>query len=144
MTREEAKDLWSIIKAYADGEGIEVWSDAHEAWIPMPMDNAQFNEDLKYRVASQNEVDYRDMTSCEKEKDDLYSKHLKRQMKWKFHPYETVVVKNKDSEWGVDWFSHYNNDWDFPYVCVGGCWQECVPYNEITTELLGTTKDFII
>ena len=144
MTRDEAKDLWSIIKAYADGEGIEVWSDANEAWIPMPMDNAQFNEDLKYRVASQNGVDYSGMTSCEKEKDDLYSKHLEKQMKWKFHPYERVVVKNKGSEWGVDWFSHYNNDWDFPYVCVGGCWQECVPYNEITRDLVGTTKDFII
>lgn len=145
MTREQAKKLWSIIKAYADGEDIEVWSDANEAWIPMG--HSRFNEDLKYRVVGQNgcapKIDYNSKTSYEKEEDDLYTKHLKKQRKWEFQPYDRVVVRNKSSEWGVDLFSHYDNDWEFPYVCIGGCWKECLPYNEQTKELLGSMKDFI-
>lgn len=130
MTREQAKQLWSIIKAYADGEEIEVWSDAHEAWIPIG--HSRFNEDLKYRVVGQNgyapKIDFSVKSSDGKED---------------FHPYDRVVCRNRGSMWCVDLFSSYDlKDTRFPYVCIGGCWKDCLPYTEQTKELVGTMKDF--
>lgn len=143
MTREQAKQLWSIIKAYADGEELEVWSDAHEAWIPMG--HSMFCEDLKYRVVGQNgcapKIDSSVKTSDGRD-EELYLKYSNSK-KTGFQPYDRVVVKNKGSVWCVDLFSHYDlQNSDFPYICIGGCWMKCLPYNEQTKELLGTVRDF--
>ncbi len=56
-----------------------------------------------------------------------------------FKPFDTVVVRDKDSKWTIDFYS-FTEAKDC-FVCVGGCWENCLPYNGKTAKLLGTTKD---
>ena len=61
------------------------------------------------------------------------------------NPSEKVLVKYSldcDFDWEFDLFSHIDNkDDEFPYHCVGANYRYCIPYNNETKHLLGTTKD---
>lgn len=65
-----------------------------------------------------------------------------------FITFDKVVCRNKDDvypKWCADMFSHYDvtcQNGKFPYVCIGACWQECLPYNEETAKLIGTTNEW--
>jgi len=58
-----------------------------------------------------------------------------------FEPFQKVLVRDEEGdEWRADFFSHiyiYNNEKN--YVCVGHVWEICIPYNDETAHLLGTT-----
>ena len=61
--------------------------------------------------------------------------------KCKFKPFDKVVVRDTEySTWCADLFSHI--DVDYRYACVGATWNFCIPYNEETAHLLGTTDDW--
>lgn len=60
-----------------------------------------------------------------------------------FKPFDKVLVRDEEFEdgvWCIDIFSHVNKKGDF--VCVGSIWGQCIPYNEQTAHLLGTTDDW--
>lgn len=61
-----------------------------------------------------------------------------------FKPFDKVLVKeSKDSVWKIELYSHsYQNLNGTFHVCVGHTWRYCIPYNEETKHLLGTTKDY--
>ena len=48
MNREEASNIWQIIKAYGEGATIEVYSEHYGKWIEPP--EPLFNNDEKYRI----------------------------------------------------------------------------------------------
>lgn len=55
-----------------------------------------------------------------------------------FEPFQKVLVRDEnEDEWHADFFSHI---YDGIYVCVGHPWKECIPYNDETAHLLGTTN----
>lgn len=55
-----------------------------------------------------------------------------------FTHFEPVIVRDGDDEmWECDLFSHKNGD---IYCCVGGNWKQCLPYDESTKDLVGTTN----
>lgn len=57
-----------------------------------------------------------------------------------FKPFDKVVVRNtEESIWQADFFSHI--DVDYRYACVGATWSFCIPYNEETAKLIGTTNN---
>ena len=58
-----------------------------------------------------------------------------------FKPFDKVVVKNTGDVWYCDIFSHYDEDTD-AFVCIGDVWKVCLPYNEETAKLIGTTDDY--
>lgn len=66
--------------------------------------------------------------------------------KCEFKPFDKVLVRNNgdydDGVWKADIFSHYDADNVYPYACVGDYWKECIPYNDSTKHLLGTTDPF--
>ena len=39
-------------------------------------------------------------------------------------------------------YEHYKNDPDYFYVCINGSYHYCIPYNEHTAHLLGTTDPY--
>lgn len=45
-----------------------------------------------------------------------------------------------DEVWQADFFSHIDKDSDYRYVCIGWQWKYCIPYNNETKHLLGTTQ----
>ena len=52
-------------------------------------------------------------------------------------PFQRVLARDEnDEEWHADLFSHIYDD---IYICVGHPWRVCLPYNDETKHLLGTT-----
>lgn len=58
-----------------------------------------------------------------------------------FKPFDKVLVRdNEEDLWYANFFTHYNGDDKYyPYVCIGTHYRYCIPYNEHTAHLLGTT-----
>ena len=59
-------------------------------------------------------------------------------------PFDKVLVRDASyRNWRLGLFSNYEKDNTFPYVCVGGTiFKYCIPYNEHTAHLLGTTDPY--
>ena len=54
-------------------------------------------------------------------------------------PFDKVLIRNGDNlHWKADFFGYIAGQW---VNCVGGGDVECVPYNEETKHLIGTTDD---
>ena len=63
----------------------------------------------------------------------------KPEPKYELKPFDKVLVRNKNTKWYCDIFSHKSGNM---YVCVGELWQQCLPYNEDTAKLIGTTNEY--
>lgn len=60
-----------------------------------------------------------------------------------FKPFDKVLVRDTDEQsWCANYFSHYKNDPEYFYVCINGIYHYCIPYNEHTAHLLGTTDPY--
>lgn len=61
--------------------------------------------------------------------------------KCKLKPFDKVVVRcSKADKWSIDFFSYKVSN---GYICTGDAWfGYCLPYNEETAHLLGTTDDW--
>lgn len=56
-------------------------------------------------------------------------------------PFNKVLVRDFGSQaWQVSLFGY--KDSDFYYCCNGCGWNQCIPYNEETAHLLGTTGEW--
>jgi hypothetical protein len=53
-----------------------------------------------------------------------------------FKPFQKVVVK-EDGVWTADVYSHYDDRYKL-YICIGGAFEEVLPYNDDTKDLVGT------
>lgn len=61
---------------------------------------------------------------------------------FEFKPYDKVLVReSNDFPWRIDLFSHIQ-DGAKPYVCLYHYWKYCIPYNDQTKHLLGTTDNW--
>ena len=57
-------------------------------------------------------------------------------------PFDRVIASSYcDDEWDCDIFSHINQEYSFPYVCIGQAWKCCIPYNDDTKHLVGTNDE---
>lgn len=63
---------------------------------------------------------------------------------YEFKPFDKVLVRDgNDGVWVADIFSNYSNNSEWKYKTVGGSpWKQCIPYNEQTAHLLGTTENY--
>lgn len=68
--------------------------------------------------------------------------------KEKFDPktlcsFDKVIVRHSDEDWACDFFSHIDikEIEDFPYITISGCYNHCIPYNDDTKHLIGTTDE---
>lgn len=68
--------------------------------------------------------------------------------KCELKPFDKVLCRNsKDDTWEADFFARLTRkEIDYTqsgkYLCVGDLWMYCIPYNEETAHLLGTTDDW--
>lgn len=61
--------------------------------------------------------------------------------KVEFKPFDKVVVRDKEYlVWFADLFSHIDKE-NNRFACVGNFWDVCLPYNEETAKLIGTTNN---
>lgn len=93
-------------------------------------------------------------SSTEEEKQQIFDALAKKGKAWdtekkqivdlkpkiEFKSFDKVVVRDTEySTWCADLFSHI--DEDYRYACVGATWSFCIPYNEETAKLIGTTNN---
>ena len=63
-------------------------------------------------------------------------------IQFEFEPFDKVLVRDNDNRWRADFFSHLDFEVEgHPFICVGGMANECIPYNDQTKHLIGTTYD---
>lgn len=63
--------------------------------------------------------------------------------KCEFKTFDKVLGRNeKDDVWKADLFSHYREESQYPFRCIGFSRKYCIPYNKETAHLLGTTDDW--
>ena len=56
--------------------------------------------------------------------------------------FDRVLVKDEYSEiWSCDLFSHLDNEESYKYFTISTCWNYCIPYNDDTKHLVGTTDE---
>lgn len=59
-----------------------------------------------------------------------------------FKPFDKVLVRDNYSEkWSINFFSHMKNEDEY-YYCLSQYWKQCIPYNDQTAHLLGTTENY--
>lgn len=58
-------------------------------------------------------------------------------------PFDKVLVRDDKGEfWCCDLFSNIRKGkTDYPYLCVGGALEYCIPYNADTKHLVGTNEE---
>lgn len=60
------------------------------------------------------------------------------------NPFDKVLVRDdcSDESWGIQFFSHIIKDEeDYPFACLAYNNSYCIPYNEETKHLVGTTEE---
>lgn len=58
--------------------------------------------------------------------------------------FDKVLVRDDDThEWKINIFSHYDSSRTKKhFVCIDRCFKQCIPYDEYTAHLLGTTNAY--
>lgn len=56
-------------------------------------------------------------------------------------PFDRVLGRRDTRIWKCDLFSHINEQDSFLYKCVGNAYRHCIPYNDETKHLIGTTEE---
>lgn len=84
---------------------------------------------------SKDQRDWSKFTAPWLKKDRFNQKRLK--------PFDKVLVSSGgEYKWMCDFFSYIEaEDKPFNYWCVGGYFEYCIPYNEDTKHLLGTSEE---
>ena len=67
--------------------------------------------------------------------------------KEKFDPntlktFDRVLTRHFDDErWEINFYSYTNPNWLWPYTCMDKSYKYCIPYNDDTKHLVGTTDE---
>lgn len=76
------------------------------------------------------------------------TKTLEKLVEHKFDPKtlkpcnQVIVRDNKCSSWVLQLFSHIIKDeLNYPYLCINNSYKYCIPYNDDTKHLVGTTEE---
>ena len=60
-----------------------------------------------------------------------------------FNPFDKVLVRDNGGFWICSLFSHISKIQDrYKYITVTGSFENCIPYNDKTAHLLGTTENY--
>lgn len=102
---------------------------------------------LKYSRLVTEEEKQKLIDALKSSKEPKAKEYLKRffgievKQEYEFKPFDKVLVRDDDGIWFAGFFSHLRKDGEF--LCVGGgLWEQCIPYNEQTAHLLGTTENY--
>lgn len=62
---------------------------------------------------------------------------------YNFKPFDKVIVRNYIDDWRIEFFERYNpTNSMYPYICLMDSYHICLPYNEETAKLIGTTDEY--
>ena len=58
-----------------------------------------------------------------------------------FQPFDRVLTRHEDERWDINFYSYKKSNWPYPYICIDGAYKRCIPYNDDTKHLVGTTDE---
>lgn len=77
------------------------------------------------------------------EKEVIYAQELEeKKKKCPFKEGDKVLVRDSDTSWEFDIFQNYEENACNSYECLGSEYEKCIPLNEHTWKLLGTTDEY--
>lgn len=94
--------------------------------------------------------------STDEEKQQLFSALEKEGKDWdsehkmivdlpkncEFKPFDKVICRDSDADiWKASFFSHYDERAYYPFFCNNCGYKYCLPYNDETAKLIGTTNN---
>lgn len=77
------------------------------------------------------------------EKELIHAQELEeKKKKCPFKEGDKVLVRDSDTSWRFDVFQNYEENACYSYECLGSEYEQCIPLNEHTWKLLGTTDEY--
>lgn len=88
-----------------------------------------------------------DLTRCNKliltdYEQELIHAEQEKKKECPFKEGDKVLVRDSDTSWRFDVFQHYEENACYSYECLGSEYEQCIPLNEHTWKLLGTTDEY--
>lgn len=135
--------------------GITGLSEGYSSFISIDLSRLTLN--MGYRTTFFKKDLCKLRLATEEEKQQLFDALAKEDKAWdaekkqivdlkpkcEFKPFDKVLGRNeKDDVWEAELFSHYREESQYPFRCIGFGRKYCIPYNEETAHLLGTTDDW--
>lgn len=136
-----------ILKRFDGKNRIEYYANSYDCYYRLSFDSACINTNIvdKIRPASEEEKQ-KLIEALKASKEPKAKEYLKRffgieqKHEYEFTFKQTVLVRSICGEWSAAEFSHKRGS----HFCVFGgvVYQECIPYNEHTAHLIGTTENW--
>ena len=105
--------------------------------------NSTYYDTDRYTLAPEDEATSYIKIIEDKYKGKLNRETLKIERQHKFKPFDKVLCRDWDGgKWGADFFSHYDESSDYPFICIKGVYKQCIPYSDMTRHLLGITGEW--
>ena len=76
------------------------------------------------------------------EKELIPAQELEKKKECPFKEGDKVLVRDSDTSWKFDIFQNYEENACYSYECLGSEYEMCIPLNEHTWKLLGTTDEY--
>lgn len=145
-------DLTKILKNCP--KGTEFWSKAHGVVsfqkinlaeecpiyvkcaygiISLTSEGKYFKEGECILIPSKDQRDWNKFSAPWYKKEKFDPKTLK--------PFDKVIVRDNYSNWVCTFFSHIKEFESYPYRTSSGKYAYCIPYNDDTKHLIGTTEE---
>lgn len=131
---------------YGDVELIKVRQHSNDSDYPIEIRlSNNSTDDLTMDGRSYEEFDGECMLFPSKEQRD-WSKFKTKKPKFDpktLQPFDKVLTRySKSGNWLLQLFSHtMEGELDYPYLCINNSYKYCIPYNDDTKHLVGTTEE---
>ena len=136
-----------IIKNRTSGNQIETYAHCHkdskeEAVLGLWL-NKNDSDELRLATNSEKQQLFDALAKKGKAWDAEKKQVVDLKPKWTPKPFDRVITRNAaDDVWTANFFSHMDSHGEYVTIaCVGG-YTYCLPYNEETAKLIGTTNNW--
>lgn len=85
---------------------------------------------------------YNKLILTDYEKELIHAQELEKKKECPFKEGDKVLVRDSDTSWRFDVFQNYEENACYSYECLGSEYEQCIPLNEHTWKLLGTTDEY--
>lgn len=85
---------------------------------------------------------YNKLILTDYEKELIHAQELEKKKECPFEKGDKVLVRDSDTYWRFDVFCNYEESAAYPYGCFHNEYEQCIPLNERTWKLLGTTDEY--
>ena len=86
---------------------------------------------------------YNKLLLTDYEKELIHAQELEEKKKeCPFKEGDRVLARNSDTVWWFDVMHDYKGNAIYPYECITGAYEQCIPLNEHTWQLLGTMDEY--